>query len=44
MLAVEPRDLGRRWALDMAVFDRDRSGSAVPGRLCGCVCDMTVEP
>lgn len=35
MLAVEPRDRGRRLFLDTTVSDRDRMRSAVPGRLSG---------
>lgn len=47
MLAVDPLDLGRRPPFERAVFDRDRIGSAVPGRLCGAIwtcCDMMPDP
>lgn len=37
MLAVEPRERGRRPALE-AVSERARIGSAVPGRLWGAIC------
>jgi hypothetical protein len=37
MLAVEPRERGRRPALE-AVSERARMGSAVPGRLWGAIC------
>lgn len=37
MLAVDPRDRGR-WPARERFSDRDRSGSAVPGRLSGPIC------